>query len=54
MKFEKPIMNISGFDVENIVTGSDFSAAQSKAQTKIDEITKQNGKAVMVTIQFNN
>ena len=50
MKFEKPIMNISKFDVENIVTGStNLDIADGKA----DDIIKANpDHTVKVVVTF--
>ena len=55
MKFEKPIMNISKFDVENIVTDStntNFGNAGSQADSTIEDMKKNGQQAVKIAIQF--
>ncbi len=54
MKFEKPIMNISIFNLENVATESsvpqtnNFAAANAEA----DEMVKDKLNAVKVTVNF--
>jgi len=49
MKFENPIMNISMFEVENILTSSGVAAATAAADEAIANAT---GTAKKVTIVF--
>lgn len=54
MKFEKPIMNISMFEMENVVTisGTALSNAEAKADALVNAVLTNGDRAVKVRITF--
>ncbi len=53
MKFENPIMNISKFDMENIITTStNLSAAENQADEKVAQLTGSGNQALKVSVVF--